>query len=160
MVILPVLPSKLQLYLSHVRSPGHFIRSKWSKWINEIRKCDINIVNDLIVTYMIILCAAYRWISRWHIQSIPTRMVKIKQLHAVMDLETFLWLSEDDKMMECPVWCVPRVVTGDCKYAADHQRPDNSDTGNTWHAPGPNIIYVLVTRAVFKHRQQLLPCVY
>ena len=39
------------------------------------------------------------------IQSIPTWMVKIKQLHAVMDLETFLWLSEDDKMMECPVWC-------------------------------------------------------
>ena len=149
-----ILPSKLQLYLSHVRSPGHFIRSKRSKWINEIRKCDINIVNDLIVTHMIILCSKMTsavlhqsWL--WRPRSDRS------ELHAVMDLETFL--DDDDKMTEWPVcdaspgWWLVTVNT------EDHQRPD-THTGDTWHtAHGTNIIYVLVTRAGFTQQPATAP---
>ena len=136
MVILPVLPSKLQLYPSHVRSLGHFIRSKWSKWINEIRKCDINIVNDLIVTYMIwSYCAASSWISRWHWPySINPDLDGQDQTASRCDGSgnISVWGSEDDKMMECPVWCVPGWWLVTVNTRSPEARP--SDTGDTCHA--------------------------
>ena len=157
-----ILPSKLQLYLSHVRSLGHFIRSKRSKRINEIRKCDVNIVNDLIVTVtsMDTLCRNnIKMTSTIFNQSRPGQPRSNRsQLHAAMDLETFL--AEDDKMIECPGRCVPRVVTGDCKYEARSPGARHStDTGT--RDTRANIIYVLVTRAGFKHQEHAaspVPC--